>query len=97
MTTKATAIRLDQWNAQKERLEGDLARQVPEMNLDQQLQAADRRAVALALPADSALIEFVRFHVYDFKSVPARGEPTWQPNPSAGRPCSRTCSSSTSL
>ena len=70
---------LAQWNQQKERLEAELARRIPEMNLEQKLRAADRRAVALALPAGVALIEFVRFDVFDFQAVPARGEPHWQP------------------
>jgi CHAT domain-containing protein/tetratricopeptide (TPR) repeat protein len=70
---------LHQRQQQKERLEADLARQIPEMYLEPQLQAADRRAVALALPAGSALVEFVRFHVFDFKAVPARGERHWHP------------------
>ena len=70
---------LAQWNQQKERLEAELARRIPEMNLEQKLRAADRRAVALALPAGVVLIEFVRFDVFDFQAVPARGEPRWQP------------------
>jgi Flp pilus assembly protein TadD len=70
---------LARWTAQKERLEADLARQIPEMNLEQKLRAADRRAVALGLPADVVLVEFVRFFVRDFQAVPARGEPEWRP------------------
>ena len=57
----------------------ELARQIPEMNLEQKLRAADRRAVALGLPEGVALVEFVRFHVFDFQAVPARGEPRWKP------------------
>jgi hypothetical protein len=49
------------------------------MNLEQKLRAADRRAVALGLPAGVVLVEFVRFHVFDFQAVPARGEPQWKP------------------
>src|SRR5262249_49022961 len=52
---------------------------IPEMNLEQKLLASDRRAVALGLPADIALVEFVRFAVWDFKAVPARGEAQWHP------------------
>ena len=70
---------LAEWNAQKERLEAELARQIPEMNLEQKLRAADRRAVALDLPEGVALVEFVRFPVFDFQAVPARGEPRWKP------------------
>jgi CHAT domain-containing protein/Tfp pilus assembly protein PilF len=67
------------WHAQRERQEQELARQVPEMNLEQQLRAAGRRTVALALPEGAALVEFVRFNVWDFHAVPARGERQWQP------------------
>lgn len=64
---------LADWNTQRELLEAELARQIPEMNLEQKLRAADRRAVALALPEGVALVEFVRFHVREFKAIPARG------------------------
>ncbi len=71
--------RLAGWEQQKERLEAELARSVPEMNLEQKLRAADRRAVALALPPRAALVEFVRFDVFSFQAVPARGERQWEP------------------
>ncbi|MCB8785357.1 CHAT domain-containing protein [Planktothrix agardhii] len=48
-----------------EQIEKQLASQVPEIQL--QDQETDRRAVALALPEGSALVEFVRFDVYNFK------------------------------
>jgi CHAT domain-containing protein len=72
--------RLVDWLAQKEKLETELAWQIPEMNLERQLRAADRRAVALALPEGAALVEFVRFPVLDFRAVPARGEEPWNPD-----------------
>jgi CHAT domain-containing protein/tetratricopeptide (TPR) repeat protein len=67
--------RLGEWNTEKERLEAELARQIPEMNLEQKLRAADRRAVTLSLSDEVALIEFVCFLLFDFQAVPARGEP----------------------
>jgi CHAT domain-containing protein/tetratricopeptide (TPR) repeat protein len=70
---------LVQWNARKERLEADLARQIPEMNLEQRLRAVDRRAVARALPEGAALVEFLRFDVLDFEAVRARGDRWWKP------------------
>jgi CHAT domain-containing protein len=76
---KAHRRRLAEWSAQKERLESELARQVPEMNLERTLRAADHRAVALALPEGVALAEFVRFPIADFHAVAARGEKSWQP------------------
>src|SRR5207248_169180 len=58
---------LAQWAARKEALEAQLAQQVPEMNLARKLQQADHRAVALALPEGSSLVEFVRFQELEFK------------------------------
>jgi CHAT domain len=69
---------LAKWHAEKDRLEVDLARRIPELNLEQKLRAADQRAVALNLPEGVVLIEFVRFPVFDFQSVPARGESEWK-------------------
>ncbi len=63
---------------EKESLEAELASQIPEMNLEQKLRAADRRAVALGLPEGVVLVEFVRFPVFDFQAMPARGESAWK-------------------
>ena len=70
---------LKQWSAQKEQLEAELARQIPEMSMELKLREADRQAVASALPDGYALVEFVRFHLYDFQAVPAKGEAQWKP------------------
>ena len=37
------------------------------------------RVLGLALPEGTALVEFVRFNVFDFHAVRARGERLWQP------------------
>jgi CHAT domain-containing protein/tetratricopeptide (TPR) repeat protein len=63
---------LGEWKDQRERLEEVLARQIPEMNLEQKLRASDRRAVAMNLPDGVALVEFVRSPVSDFQSLLAR-------------------------
>ena len=65
--------------SKRETLEAELVRQIPEMNLQEQLRQSDRRAVALHLPDDVALVEFIRFHVLDFAAVPAQEESQWQP------------------
>jgi tetratricopeptide (TPR) repeat protein/CHAT domain-containing protein len=70
---------LNQWRQQQQQRETELARKIPEVSLEQRLHKADRRAVALGLDEDVALVEFVRFRVYDFHAVPARGERHWQP------------------
>jgi CHAT domain-containing protein/tetratricopeptide (TPR) repeat protein len=70
---------LHQWRQEQQRCETALAQQIPEVNLEQQLHKADRRAVALGLPEGVALVDFLRFDVFDFHAVPARGESRWQP------------------
>lgn len=58
----------------QDELERDLSRLIPEINLQKRLDFADRRAVALALPSKTALIEFVRFNAINLSAVPAQGD-----------------------
>lgn len=69
---------LEQWNAQRDAIEAELSRQIPEMNLELRLRGVDRAAAAKALPAGSALVEYVRFTEFDFQAVHARGEKPWK-------------------
>jgi CHAT domain-containing protein/tetratricopeptide (TPR) repeat protein len=69
---------LAEWEARRDRLEAELARQIPEMTLAHRLQTADRRAIAQALSAGIVLVEFVRFDLFDFHAVPARSQTRWQ-------------------
>jgi tetratricopeptide (TPR) repeat protein len=62
-----------QLEQQCQQLEKELATQVPEIQL--QDQTVDRRAVALELPANAVLVEYVRFDRYDFTAP--EGE-NWQ-------------------
>jgi CHAT domain-containing protein/tetratricopeptide (TPR) repeat protein len=62
----------------RDKLGQELAGRIPEMNLESTLRAADLRAVALALPEEVALVEFVHLDPYDFKAVAARGEAQWK-------------------
>ncbi|MGG6240958.1 CHAT domain-containing tetratricopeptide repeat protein [Nodosilinea sp. AN01ver1] len=71
---------LAEWQQQKEQLESALVRQIPEMNLAKKIQLADCNNVASSLPTNSVLVEFVYFHNYSFKAVPARGEKQWEPS-----------------
>jgi CHAT domain-containing protein/tetratricopeptide (TPR) repeat protein len=70
---------LAEWTVRKERLEEELVQQVPEMNLEQRLRVANRRAIAQALPAGSVLVEFIRFTECNFAAVWARGESPRKP------------------
>jgi CHAT domain-containing protein/tetratricopeptide (TPR) repeat protein len=76
---KAHGERLAEWEDRRDWLEAELAREIPEMRLEHRLRTVDREAVALALPQDCALLEFVRVHCFDFRAVPARGEHQWKP------------------
>ncbi len=67
------------WNAQREELETNLAREIPEMDLEKKLRGIDRWIVAKAIPEHSSLIEFVRFYGFDFLAIPARGEDRLKP------------------
>src|SRR5262249_51195483 len=60
---------LSDWQAQLDRLEADLARQIPEIETQRRLRAVSRQALAAALPARSVLIEFVRCRIYDFTTL----------------------------
>lgn len=71
----AHAKRLEEWREQREAMEAELARKIPDLALEQRLQAADRPAVAVALPEGSRLVEFVQYQPVDFAAgqwLPAR-------------------------
>jgi CHAT domain-containing protein len=63
---------LQRWHAERNGLERRLARQIPEISLEAQLRGAGLEAVARALPPDAALVEFVRFPLFDFRADPGR-------------------------
>ncbi len=69
---------LADWDAERERLEAELARQIPEMNLERKLRAVDHQTVARALPEGAVLVEFVRAYVFDFNAVQIAGELSWK-------------------
>lgn len=72
--------RLEADTALIEHLEADLAKQIPEMDLEQTLRSTDHQAVAMAIPEGAVLIEFVRFSLFDFKAVRSRREFYWKPD-----------------
>jgi hypothetical protein len=59
--------RLAELTAKQEELERFLSRQIPEMNLQQQLNRASRQAIAAILPQGATLVEVVQFHVRNFQ------------------------------
>ncbi|MGB6298160.1 MAG: CHAT domain-containing tetratricopeptide repeat protein [Rivularia sp. (in: cyanobacteria)] len=68
---------LNQLQNQYDNLQKQIATQVPEIQLLQQI--PNREAVASALPAHSVLIEFVQIDVFDFQAIRAKRETQWQP------------------
>lgn len=70
---------LEEWEAEKEKLEVFLAGRIPEINLERRLREADRQAVAGALPEGAVLVELIRTGSFDFEAVPALGQSSWKP------------------
>ena len=65
-----------EWTQEKDGLEADLAREIPEIQLTETLKRTNCRAVAASLGDGQVLVEFVRYHVFDFN---ARGRDDWKP------------------
>jgi len=70
---------LAEWNIEKEQLETELARQIPEIKLEEKLRTADRSVIAHTLPPGSVLLEFFRFDEFNFTAIPAKGQNPWKP------------------
>jgi tetratricopeptide (TPR) repeat protein len=68
---------LNQLQTQYDNLQKQIATQVPEIQLSQQI--PNCQTVASALPANSVLIEFVQIDVFDFQAIRAKRETQWQP------------------
>jgi CHAT domain-containing protein/tetratricopeptide (TPR) repeat protein len=66
------------WTAQREQLEVQLASSIPEISLQLRLQNVHREAVAQALPAGTALVEFICTEVYDFLQRTGSAEMRWK-------------------
>ena len=69
---------LAQWNSQKEELEVELARQIPEMRLQQQLRDTSWQDIIARLPSGTALVEFVYSRRYNFQAILAEVESKWK-------------------
>jgi CHAT domain-containing protein/tetratricopeptide (TPR) repeat protein len=70
---------IEKWSAEKESVEVFLAGRIPEIDLERKITEANRAKVAGALPEGTVLVEFVRFNPFDFKAIPAQGQPIWKP------------------
>jgi tetratricopeptide (TPR) repeat protein/CHAT domain-containing protein len=70
--------RLRDWESQREHLEVELARQIPEMSRARASQSITVHLLLSALPPGTALIEFVRCRTFNFQEVPAARKARWQ-------------------
>jgi len=71
---------LRQLKVEKEELEIELCKAIPELDLEKKLRVVDHAAVALALPKGSVLVEFIRFQCVSFSTPSDRGPDgtTWR-------------------
>ena len=68
---------LTEWHKEKDLLESELARQIPEIRLQRHFRDISPNSVAAAIPPNTTLIEFVRYSRFDFAAVPSSGEESW--------------------
>jgi CHAT domain-containing protein/tetratricopeptide (TPR) repeat protein len=68
---------IEEWDRRREALEQEIAKAMPSEVLEHELARAGPEQLAAALPAGSALVEFVRFDRAHFGAVPERHESRW--------------------
>jgi CHAT domain-containing protein len=68
---------IEKYIARREELESELSNQIPEVNLERIIQSSDYQKVINAIPANTALIEYFRFRMFNFKAVRSQGESNW--------------------
>ncbi|MDH7576941.1 MAG: CHAT domain-containing protein [Bacillota bacterium] len=67
---------LERLEKEQDQLEREIAKQVPEINLQLRVQNADRKAIAKALPQGSTLVEFFRYNPFCFETS---SKERWRP------------------
>lgn len=65
---------LEKWGGQRQMLEAQLAREIPEMTLESSWRKTNCSTVASALPNGTVLIEFVRTEICNFQNLSIQGE-----------------------
>jgi CHAT domain-containing protein/predicted negative regulator of RcsB-dependent stress response len=68
---------LGEWNRERNKLEGELVRKIPEMNLEDKFGEVSVGRVAGVIPADSVLVEYVKFRKYNFDCFVAERDDEW--------------------
>jgi CHAT domain-containing protein/tetratricopeptide (TPR) repeat protein len=64
----------------RDQLEGQLAKHMPDLKLEDIWVNADRQKVALALPGGSLLIEIVKSEIFNYHARASLGEAEWLPS-----------------
>ena len=79
--TSADAGAEELWRAEldREALESEMARAIPELAGRQREQTADCAVVAGAVPEGAVAIEFLRYHEFDFTAIRSQGDNPWRP------------------
>ena len=70
---------LELLNEKKEKLEKELAQQIPEIRLERNIQTVNLKTISKALLKGTALIEFIKLYDFDFKKVDSRNEEGLKP------------------
>ena len=63
---------LDELHLKKEKLESELAKKIPEIEFDLKIKSADRVAISSLISKDSVLIEYIRYDLIDFTTIPIK-------------------------
>lgn len=71
---------LSKWQSEREALEIELSRQIPEMDMQTRLDDVSAAAIAKALPKGTLLIDFIAFTPFDLKAATALGDSRWKPS-----------------
>ena len=58
--------RFAEWEAERDRRESELARQIPELDFERRLRSVECQAVARTLPPGACLVELIRYYDFDF-------------------------------
>jgi tetratricopeptide (TPR) repeat protein/CHAT domain-containing protein len=67
-------------NEKREKLEKELAGQIPEIKLEKNSQTVNLMTIAKSLPKETSLVEFIKIDDFDFKAVKSKGEKRRKPS-----------------
>jgi CHAT domain-containing protein/Flp pilus assembly protein TadD len=74
----STHDQLRDLNMRKEDLEAELAKHLPELKLEQKLEAATHKMISKTLRSESILVEFVKCPIFDFSTMIDQDKSYWK-------------------